>query len=292
MKNNTNLEAAYALCCDRARKHYENFPVGSFLLPQRERRWIHAIYAFARTADDFADENIGSFTTEERLALLEKWEEELDKAIQGEPTGPVFTALERAVREAQLEVQLLRDLLSAFRQDVVKSRYMNFEEVIDYCRRSANPVGRLVLQVFGYRDEERALLSDNICTALQLTNFWQDISVDIKKDRVYLPLSEMAQFEVGVEDLRHARATSRVRELIQFQCERTWKLFERGKKLCSLLDKALKTEIRLTWLGGTEILRMIAAQNYDTLWRRPKISKLKFLWLFIRANTKNWDRNL
>lgn len=284
-----NLEKAYALCRKQAEHHYENFPVGSFLLPKQQRTWIHAIYAYARTADDFADENIGELTEHQRLELLKRWEDDLDRSLAGEARGTVFVALERAIREARLDVQLLRDLLSAFRQDVTKRRYGNFTEVLDYCRRSANPVGRLVLQVFNYRDEERAALSDHICTALQLTNFWQDISVDIKKDRVYLPLDDMAQFGVGVDDLRHARATTRVKSLIKFQCERTWDFFKKGKPLCNLLDSRLRWEIRMTWLGGTQILRMIRAQDYDTLWKRPTLSKWKMFMLLLRALRRDWD---
>jgi len=283
------IELAYEKCRRQAEKHYENFPVGSLLLPKKQRAWIHAVYAFARTADDFADENIGQLGIEDRLELLDRWEHDLDLALGGKPRGEIFIALASAIKDARLDVQLLRDLLSAFRQDVVKNRYQNFSEVLDYCRRSANPVGRLVLQVFDYRDEQRAALSDHICTALQLANFWQDISVDIGKDRIYLPIEEMQAYGVTVDSIKNFQPTSGFRKLLRFQCERTREIFDRGRPLVGLLDKGLKLEIKLTWLGGTEILRLIAGQNYDTLSRRPHISKPRAVLLLLKALITNWN---
>jgi squalene synthase HpnC len=288
--SHTAVDEAYKKCRQQAEKHYENFPVGSLLLPKKQRAWIHAVYAFARTADDFADENIGQLSVDDRLELLDRWGQDLDQATRGKPQGDIFIALRRAIREARLDVQLLHDLLSAFRQDVVKNRYANFQEVLDYCRRSANPVGRLVLQIFDYRDEERARLSDHICTALQLANFWQDISVDIRKDRIYLPIEEMQTYGVTVDSLKNFQVTTGLRELVKFQCARTREIFEKGKPLIPMLDKALKLEIKLTWLGGVEILKLIEKQNFDTLSRRPHITKMRAVLLLMKALLKNWKQ--
>jgi phytoene synthase len=190
-----SLEEAYAYCRRMAEMHYENFPVGSLLIPKARRKYVYSIYAFARTADDFADEGYETtgLTESDRLAALEDWQRRLGDCYAGNADHPVFVALAATIKELNLPDKLLSDLLSAFRQDVTKHRYANFDEVLDYCTRSANPVGRMILLLFNYRDEQLHRLSDHICTALQLANFWQDVSVDIRKDRVYLPEDEMVQ---------------------------------------------------------------------------------------------------
>ena len=277
------LQQAFEKCRLLALRHYENFPVGSILLPRKQRQWIHAIYAFARTADDFADENIYDLSANERLHMLDCWELELEQALAGNTTNDVFLALAEAIHQAQLDVQLLRDLLSAFRQDVVKNRYWNLAELLDYCRRSANPVGRLVLQIFNYRDNERVVLSDFICTALQLTNFWQDLSVDIRKDRIYLPEEEMQLYGITVDSLKAFQFTPGLRELIKLQCTRAQEMFDKGRPLMNMLNKGLKFEIKLTLQGGMEILRLIAKQNYNTLINRPRITKTRAAFLLLKA---------
>ncbi|MGH9844655.1 MAG: squalene synthase HpnC, partial [Blastocatellia bacterium] len=276
---------AFAWCERMARGHYENFPVGSLLVPKSKRRHVYSIYAFARTADDFADEGYetSGLSEAERLAALDDWESKLEDCFRGQANHPIFVALAETVRELDLPVRLFRDLLSAFKQDVVKRRYADFDEVLDYCRRSANPVGRLILRLFDYRDERLDELSDCICTALQLANFWQDVATDIGKDRVYLPADEMAGHGVAVDDLREKRFSDRYASLLEFQVERTREFFERGRSLPWQVRGRLAVELRLTWLGGMRILEKIEAMGYDTLNGRPKITAYDKLGLVIQA---------
>src|SRR5215510_6319557 len=276
---------SYAYCERLARSHYENFPVGSILVPKPLRKHVYSVYAFARVADDFADEGYetNELTEAQRLAALDDWGRMLEDCYRGSANHPIFVALGETVNALQLPIQLFRDLLSAFRQDVVKRRYADFEEVLDYCVRSANPIGRLILLLFGYREERLHNLSDCICTALQLANFWQDVEVDIRKDRVYLPQNEMARFGVGVDDLRERRFSERYAALLKFQVGRTWELFNRGKPLPNLVRGRLAVELRLTWLGGTRILERIEKMGYDTLNARPRISTVDKIALLVKA---------
>lgn len=291
-----SVEEAFAYCEQMARAHYENFPVGSVLVPKRLRKHVYSIYAFARTADDFADEGYQtddaptsgpatSLSAADRLAALDDWQNKLKAACAGKADHPVFIALSATIKELNLPVKLLTDLLSAFKQDVVKTRYANFDEVLDYCTRSANPVGRLILLLFDYRDERLHQLSDHICTALQLANFWQDVSVDIRKDRIYLPQDDMEKFGVSVEDLRESRFSDNYVALLKFQIERTWQLFKRGRPLPEEVSGRLRYELRLTWFGGTRILERIEELGYDTLNRRPTISTSGKLRLLARTLT-------
>lgn len=276
---------AFAYCEGMARAHYENFPVGSLLVPKARRKHVYSIYAFARTADDFADEGYdsGEWTEARRLAALTDWEHKLDESFAGRAEHPVFVALAATAAELKLPVQLFKDLLSAFKQDVIKRRYADFAEVLDYCTRSANPVGRLILLLFDYRDERLHQLSDHICTALQLANFWQDVAVDIKKDRIYLPQEEMMRFGVTEEDLRNRRFSAAYADLLRFQVERTREIFALGQTLPAQVRGRLAVELRLTWLGGMRILERIEALGYDTLNARPKITTSDKLVLFLRA---------
>ncbi len=279
---------AFAYCERMARSHYENFPVGSLLVPKNRRKHVCSIYAFARIADDFADEGYATggqeaWTETERLAALDDWERELEDCYGGRADHPVFIALAETSRELQLPIRPFRDLLSAFKQDVVKRRYESFDEVLDYCARSANPIGRLVLLLFGYRDERLHRLSDYVCTGLQLANFWQDVEVDIQKGRIYLPQDEMARFGVGVDDLRKRRFSDGYAALMKFQVERAKRLFEHGRTLPSLVRGRLALELRLTWLGGMRILERIEDLGYDTLNARPKITTSDQIRLLARA---------
>jgi hydroxysqualene synthase len=276
-----SLAHAFAYCERLARSHYENFPVGSLLIPKAKRQHVYSIYAFARTADDFADE--GNYEPAVRLRQLDEWQTQLDECYEGRATNPIFVALVHTVKELQLEKSLFSDLLSAFKQDVTKRRYANFSEVLDYCTRSANPVGRLILRLFDYRQPKLGELSDAICTALQLTNFWQDLAVDILKDRVYLPENEMAAAGLTVQDLRAREASPALRQLIKFQVARTRELFMRGKPLPDLVSGRLAIELRLTWHGGMRILELIEAQNFDTLAQRPKLNTADKVRLLSRA---------
>ena len=280
-----SVEDAFAFCQRLTQSHYENFPVGSLLVPKPLRKHVYSIYAFARTADDFADEGYetGELTEAERLAALDDWQQKLEQSFVGKADHPIFIALAATINQLDLPIQLFRDLLSAFKQDVVKRRYANFDEVLDYCTRSANPVGRLILLLFDYRDERLHRLSDHICTALQLANFWQDVSVDIGKDRIYLPQDDMQRFGVTVEDLRDARFSPQFAELLKFQVERTWELFRRGRELPELVSGRLKYELRLTWFGGTNILKQIEGLEYNTLNQRPTNSTFDKVRLLART---------
>jgi squalene synthase HpnC len=256
--------------------HYENFPVASFLIPKRLRQHVCNIYAFARTADDFADE--ASYEGA-RMERLDEWEEELKRAYCGESAHPIFVAIEATVKEFDLPEKLFLDLIRAFKIDVAKNRYKNFGEVLYYCRHSANPVGRLILLLFGYKSGEWLEYSDNICTALQLANFWQDVSVDLKKDRIYIPQEEMAKYGVTEYDLEEGRTTEKLRALMEFQVGRTEKLFAEGKPLCRAVpDVRLSYELRVTWLGGMAILNKIRANGYN-IFARPTLSKLDWMRL-------------
>jgi squalene synthase HpnC len=272
--------AAFKFCQDLVDSHYENFPVASLLLPRKLRKHVAALYAFARIADDFADEPEYEGVRKERLL---DWRRQLNAVGKEPATHPVFAALGRTFRELELPVQPFDDLLSAFLQDTEKKRYATFEEVLDYCRRSANPVGRIVLMIHGYRDEQLFKWSDSICTALQLANFWQDISVDLKKDRIYIPEEDFKKFSYSEADLRMGVVNERFRDLLKSQVSRTRDIFEEGRPLAAKLKWPLSLEIRLTWRGGREILRKIRKGGFDTLSSRPALTKWDWIPLMVRS---------
>ena len=265
--------------------HYENFPVASWLLPRNLRKPIEAIYAFARSADDFADE--GNLSAAERIALLDGYERELDFIDAGAPSATLlFVKLAATVTEHQLPVQLFRDLLSAFRQDVTKTRYADFAEVIDYCRRSANPIGRLLLHLNRQTGTENFLRSDAICSALQLVNHWQDIAVDWRKNdggRVYLPLDDLARFGLNEDDIANQRQTAAWREMMAFQCDRARKLMQFGAPLGLVLAGRMGAELRVIIAGGNAILDKIDEVNGDVFRHRPTLSKWDWLKIGPRA---------
>jgi squalene synthase HpnC len=286
-----DLDAAYDACERDCRAHYENFPVASFLLGRRMRPHVAALYAFARAADDFADE--GDRTVDERHRLIDGWRSRLLEAVAGststiqrppEPGEPdhtreIFMALGVTVRRLQLPSALLEDLLSAFRQDVTVSRYPTWPALFDYCRRSANPIGRLVLRIGGYADDDLDRWSDAICTALQLTNFWQDVKSDWRRGRIYLPHEEMLAHGAIEAALAGEQLPDDWREALAAAVGRTRALFRDGLPLCDRLSGRLRYEIRATWLGGTRILDRIEAVNYDVLRHRPTIGIADIAWL-------------
>jgi squalene synthase HpnC len=264
------LRAAYTFCEKMAVEHYENFPVASVLLPKRMRPHIAAIYACARTADDIADEP--GRQPAERLSLLADLALRLDEAEHGSVDDPIFIALRDTIERCALPVELLHDLLSAFRQDVTVHRYATWAEVDDYCRRSANPVGRLVLRVAGVHDAAADRASDDVCTALQLANFWQDFGRDWTNGRLYVPAEEMDRHGASPEALAHDAALPEAWTATLRACvERTWRLFERGRPVAGFVPGRLRLELRATWLGGTRILEKIEALGYDTLRQRPSL---------------------
>jgi phytoene synthase len=285
------LAAAYAECERRAASHYENFPVASRLLPRAMRPHIAAVYAFARTADDFADDP--GLPDGERVRLLDGWERQLEQAAgagDGAAPGidnPVFLALSATIERHRLPVQLFRDLLSAFRQDIAVKRYATWTDLFDYCRRSANPVGRLVLRVAGCDNPALDRASDAVCTALQLTNFWQDLERDWKNGRLYVPAEERDRAGAREADLEAGRMTPAWRAALGSAAARTRTLFHEGRPVCDGVRGRLRWELRATWLGGVRILDKLEAVDFDVVRSRPTIGAAdipRLLWRALR-----WD---
>ncbi|HWA92993.1 MAG TPA: squalene synthase HpnC [Terracidiphilus sp.] len=274
------LSEALAWCRQLSESHYENFHVASWFLPKALRPHFHAIYAYCRVSDDLGDE-VGN--TAQSLALLDMWGRELDACYAGETRHPVFVALAETIRACGIPREPFADLLKAFRQDQVVTRYANMAEVLDYCKNSANPVGRLVLYACGFADEERFRLSDATCSALQLANFWQDVAVDWKKDRVYLPQDDMQRFGVTDETIAHGMVTPEFRALMKHEVDYARGLFHEGLPLIGMVSRELAIDLDLFSRGGLEILRAIEQQDYDVLSARPAISKRTKLSLALRA---------
>jgi squalene synthase HpnC len=269
------LARAYDACLRVAHDHYENFPVASTLLPGPMRPHVAAVYAFSRLADDFADE--GEREAAERLALLDAWlaclHGEAPAATLPAVTGEVFAALRATICACDLPVSLFEDLLSAFRQDVTTRRYASWADVLDYCRRSANPVGRLVLRIAGYRDEALDRSSDAVCSALQLTNFWQDLERDWRNGRLYLPLDECRSAGADPADLDAGRMTAAWQEVLQGAASMTAGLFDEGRLVCTRVGGRLGLELRLTWLGGRRILERLERAGFDVFQGRPALGR-------------------
>jgi hydroxysqualene synthase len=268
------VRGAYAHCERLARRHYENFPVASRLLPAAMRPHVAAVYAFARTADDFADE--GDHPPEQRLRQLDDWRERLWRAAAGEAPAddahaPVFAALAHTIATHHLPVTLFEDLLSAFSQDVTTKRYRTWTDLMDYCRRSANPVGRLVLRIAWHDCEDLDLSSDSLCTGLQLANFWQDFARDWRIGRLYVPAELSERFDAREADLHPEALTPEWRCALEDAVERTRPLFAGGRRVCDAVSGRLRFELRLTWLGGTAILDRLAATGFEPHHRRPTL---------------------
>jgi squalene synthase HpnC len=262
--------------------HYENFPVASILLPRRLVPAVEAIYAFARSADDIADE--GDASPAERLAALDAYGAALESIERCESaTNPMFARLAEALRRHALPLQPLRDLLSAFRQDVVTTRYANYPALLDYCRRSANPVGRLMLGLYGAVDDTSLRESDAICSALQLINFWQDVGIDIGKGRIYLPQEDLARFGVSEEQIAQGRTDPAWRALMRFEVERARALMLEGAPLATRLPGRIGWELRLVVQGGLRILEAIERADHDVFRRRPQLKRLDWAVLMWRA---------
>jgi squalene synthase HpnC len=276
------LDEARAYCRRLATTHYENFHVASWFLPARLRPHFHSIYAYCRIADDLGDE-VGN--REQSLALLDLWGRELDACYQGEARHPVFVALAETVRACDIPKQPFADLLVAFRQDQNVLRYPSMDDVLEYCRYSANPVGRLVLYACGYRTPEMFLLSDFTCTALQLANFWQDIRSDYERGRIYLPLDDMQKHGVDEATIARREPTPAFRELVRHEVDYTRRLFTNGLPLIDMVDRELALDLDLFSRGGLEILHAIERRHYDVLTMRPVISKSRKLGLLARALT-------
>ena len=263
-----SLEEAQAFCARFTRAHYENFPVASLLLPARIRPAVQAIYAFARIADDFADEPLHEG---HRLQRLDEWGRMLEECFDGKAVHPVFVALREAGKKHDLPGQPFRDLLAAFRMDCTVRRHADFDSLLAYSRLSANPVGRLMLHLHEYADPSLLPMSDAFCTALQLANHWQDVAIDLDKDRVYLPEIDRADCGVTEEGLRAGRVDEPFRTLMRREIERTRALFDAGRPLCDVVPGRLRWELRFTWLGGARVLDRIESAGYDVFNCRPKL---------------------
>lgn len=262
--------------------HYENFPVASLLLPARLRPPVEAVYAFARSADDLADE--GYATRDERLAALHAYEAQLDRIAAGLPTETaMFDRLAQMVAAHGLPLQPMRDLLSAFRQDVVTTRYATFDDLLDYCRRSANPVGALMLHLYGVDDRDSLRQSDAICSSLQLVNFWQDVAIDWDKGRIYLPLEDLARFGVGEDQIARQDSGERWRALMRFEVERARAMMRAGAPLARRLPGRIGWELRLIVQGGLRILERIEQADYDVFRRRPRLGRADWALMLARS---------
>jgi len=277
----SSLAQAEAYTRDLTHTHYENFSVISIFVPKHLRQDFCNVYAFCRTADDLGDE-VGDRAL--ATQYLADFRAQTHALYAGQTTTAVFTALAGTVKRHDIPIQPFLDLISAFEQDQHTLRYETFDQVVDYCRRSADPVGRLVLYMSGYRDEHRQQLSDKTCTALQLANFWQDVRRDIlERDRIYIPQEDLRRFAVTEDDIRHGRITQNFRDLMRFQVDRTQQLFNDGLALLPLLNHQIRPQISLFNRGGQAVLTAIRNQNYDTLTKRPRLSKMLKARLMLRA---------
>jgi len=282
------VERAYRYCEDFARAHHENFPVASRFVPSALRPHLVALYAFARAADDFADE---PQYDGHRSQALDAWQEELHRCFHGEPRHPVFVALHDTIDKRGLTLPPFEDLLSAFRADLEVTRYATFTSLRAYTARSAEPVGRLLLGLFGYRDPELVRFADEISTAVQLTNYWQDVASDAARDHIYIPGEDLHFFGVSEADLKSLRLATPVRDLMRFEVARTRALFERGRPLLGKLGHDLKFELALIWLAGMAILDKIEEADFDVFTRRPIIGKRDKAKILARA-AKRWAARL
>jgi len=272
------METAYQNAINFAKNHYENFPVASLFIKKNLRKHIAIIYQFARQADDIADE--GNLTNDERIKLLNKYKQALTNSLNNKFENLFWYALNNTIKEFRLSTDNFYNLLSAFKQDIVKIRYKDFNDLLDYCKRSANPVGRIILELHNIHEENALKYSDDICTALQLTNFYQDVSIDIKKGRIYIPQSEMIKFEVEEIAFEDKEINTNFTKLMKFQIDRTKRIFDNGRNLLKYLPLALRIEILLTIIGGKAILTMIEKNNFDVLNNRPTLSKKDYLKVF------------
>jgi squalene synthase HpnC len=283
-----SVSRSYEYCEELARARTESFPVASRFVPVEVRPHLIALYAFARMADDFADEP--QFEGR-RTEALDRWEEELARACHGEATHPVFIALADTIEKRDLPIPPLEDMLSAFRADIEIKRYSTFSSLRGYTARSADPVGRLLLPLFGYRQPELVRFADEISTALQLTNFWQDVAADAARDHIYLPAEDLHFFGVTEAEVKSLKPTRGLRDLLRYQVARTRALYERGRPLLHHLGADLRMELTLIWLIGTTILDKIEDADFDVFTQRPQIRRRDKALIMARA-AKNWTSHL
>ncbi|MBI4308367.1 MAG: squalene synthase HpnC, partial [Chloroflexi bacterium] len=283
MPSVASLEQAYIVCERLARSHYENFNVVTGLLPRSLRRPMFAVYAFCRATDDLGDEAPG-----DRLALLQAWEEDLRRCYGDTPRHPYLIALQDTVRTYDIPIKPFLKLIEANRMDQRVHRYRTYADLLHYCEHSANPVGRMVLYVFGHRDVECQRLSDCTCTALQLANFWQGVRQDYERGRIYLPLEDMARYGCTEDALARGVLDGRFQALMRFEVERARELFARGQALVPMVSRDLRVDLKLFTLGGLAILDAIERQGYDVFSREPRVPKARRFWLVFRALVELW----
>lgn len=276
-----SVEEGYARCERLAKAHYENFTVGSWLLPRDKRKHVYAVYAFCRFVDDLGDEFQGS-----RLEALDFWEEELRRCYDGSPRHPYMVALKQTIRGFDIPMEPFLKLIKANRMDQAVRRYATYADLEYYCQHSANPVGHIVLYLFGYCDPERQALSDCTCTALQLANFWQDVAVDYAKGRIYIPQEDMERFGYSEDMLARGAVNDAFRHMMAFEVGRARELFVQGLKLVDTLEGSLKLDVALFTLGGMKVLEAIERQGYDVLSRRPALSRATKLAIMFRGTLK------
>jgi hydroxysqualene synthase len=274
------LNKSYSEVISLAQAHYENFPVASFLIPAKYRKDVAIIYWFARTADDIADE--GDIPEDERIARLDKFEERFNMLMKGIFESDKELMLYNTITRRNLTPAHFTALLTAFRQDITKKRYADYNELLDYCSRSANPVGRLLLELFNVRREDAYSYSDKICTALQLTNFWQDAGIDIKKGRIYFPQDEIVSFDVDEKSFEISENNDKLKQLVKYNIERTENLFTEGKKILPLLKGRFRLEIKWTIEGGRTVLKKIRMNSYN-VFIRPELSKSDFIGILFKS---------
>jgi squalene synthase HpnC len=276
------LERAFAYCERMARSHYENFPVASRFVPAHLRRYVWAVYAFARSADDFADESRYAGRRAEALGF---WEDQLERCFHGEAEHPVFVALRETVDKCDIPIQPLQAMLTAFTMDLSVNRYQTFQQLLTYCAHSAHPVGRLVLYIFNYRDTSLHNYSDDLCTALQLANFWQDVGVDLMKDRIYVPEEDRRHFGVSDESFFARQHTAQFRDLMRYEVARARALFERGRPLIGKVGRDLGFELAMIWNGGMRVLDKIEAIDFNVFKKRPTLNTADKARMVARAAT-------
>ena len=285
------IKKAFQYCESVSKNHYENFPVASFLLPAQQRPYVFAIYAYARLADDIVDENRMSHESADDLRKREQQLNEIESKLEQlhnhklweQCSDHLFLALYYTVKDCKIPVDLLLDLLKAYRLDIHKNRYDTFDDLLHYCKYSANPIGRILLHIFGYHDPNFHWFSDQICTGLQLANFWQDISTDIQKNRLYLPKDLLNQFHVHEDEIFSLQHSFRITSLVQACIDKTEKIFYDGLPLCHILATNLRYEIRWTWLRGIKILQKTAQYTSKILTHRPVMHPMDAILLFFKS---------
>ena len=282
-----SVAQSFAYCERIARGHAESFPVASRFVPPVLRRYVWAIYAFARTADDYADE---ARWAGRRAPALDHWEDQLDRCFHGEAEHPIFVALRETVDRRDIPISPLRDLITSFRMDLTTSRYPTFESLLVYAQHSAASVGQLLLYIFDYRDPAMHRYADDISIALELTHFLQDLPLDLQRDRVYLPEEDLKHFGVDGSALAAGRVDQSVRDLMAFQVARARALFMRGRPLCDRVGRDLGFELNLIWNAGMAILDKIDAQDGDVFKRRPSLGRIDQARMVARSAARRWPR--